>query len=95
MAVNGVAGAAGPSLLDTRGIAKPKDFSGDPGDWQPWVFGFRSYIGLLSHEMEDGMVQVENRNTAPDPIAYGEDTLSLARQLYHLLVTTCTKGRAV
>ena len=35
--------------------------------------------------MEEGMVQVENRNNAPDPIAYSEDTLSLARQLYHPL----------
>ena len=45
--------------------------------------------------MEDGMVQVESRATAPDPIAYGEDAQSLVQQLYHLLVATCTKGRAV
>ena len=59
------------------------------------VFGVRSYCGLLSVEMEDGMTTVEARATPPNATAYSEDTQILARQLYHLLVTVCTRGRAV
>ena len=87
--------AAGGMLLDTRSISRPREFSGDPGDWPSWVFGFRSYIGLLSPEMEEGMQQAERRAVAPEPGRYSEELRSLSRQLFHLLVIVCPKGRAV
>ena len=95
MSATTAAATAGALLLDTRGIAKPREFSGEPGDWHSWVFGFRSYCGLLSVDMEDGMNEVELRTSPPNALNYSEEAQLLARQLYHLLVTVCTRGRAV
>ena len=37
----------GYQLLDSRGITKPKDFSGRREDFEEWVFPFESYTAML------------------------------------------------
>ena len=42
-------------LIDTRALAKPTDFSGQDGDWTAWKFGFISYVGLISSNLESNL----------------------------------------
>ena len=86
---------AGLQVLDTRGFTKPAAFSGVDADWVGWQFTFLSYCGLLHDDYETLM---DFSAQQPDPLtmtSFAADKQVVAKQLYHMLVMLCNKGRAV
>ena len=43
------------SLVDTRTIGKPQNFSGEHKDWAEWSFQFSAYMGAASPDAVDAM----------------------------------------
>lgn len=82
-------------LLDTRSLAKPREFTGTDTDWPAWAFQFRAYVGLLSRQLHEQMEQSERLDVDPSYHEMDGDAQSRARVLYHLLVLLCPKGRPV
>ena len=82
------------ALLDTRSFTKPNAFSGLDADWQSFQFVFASYLGLL-HETYDDLLEFAEKQRAPVELdTFSDDAKMLAKQLYHMLVMLCTRGRA-
>ena len=83
------------ALIDTRAISKPRDFNGEDNDWVAWSFAFRSYCGLLSGQLEEFMTIAETQSDPIEKDGFGTEATKLAKDLYHLLVILCPKGRPV
>ena len=82
-------------LLDTRSLARPKEFTGTDTHWPAWAFQFRAYVGLLSQQLYEQMEASERLDGDPSYHEMDGEAQSRARVLYHLLVVLCPKGRPV
>ena len=83
------------TLLDTRRLTKPSQFTGGESDWIGWDFAFRSYLALLSPRMDSLLDQALMLPEAPDHVDMDEETTQLSTQMFHLLVMLCNKGKPV
>ena len=83
------------SVVDTRSIGKPKDFSGEPKDWPGWEFAFLSYLNLVSPRMA---TLCQEAQALPNLLTFedmDQEVEGMAQQLFHILVMMCQRGKPV
>ena len=93
------------SLVDTRGIGKPSNFSGDVDNqgkmsepiWQQWSFTFRAFVAAVSPKarlMIEETAKKAETDEVMDNAAMTEEERELSCQFFYLLATLC-RGRAL
>ena len=81
----------GKGFIDTKGIGKPKTFSGKTADWQKWLFSFRPWFGCA---FEKGKEAMEWAQSQQDEISQEEVSLQSIEEvidasLYIVLTQLC------
>lgn len=83
------------ALVDTRTYGKLKNFRGEHSDWVIWSFVARSHFTLIDQRY-DVLLDAVATETEDNIVmsALGPEAQTLARTLYHVLVSSC-EGRAL
>ena len=85
-----MAGAATPSLIDTKLLGRPKGYSGNRGEWGQWKFVFKAYIGALNGEMLRRLEIAEKSLAHMQLGAFTPDEKTEARTMSYILAQTLT-----
>ncbi len=78
--------AAAPSLVDTRLLGKPENFTGDPQKYPDWSFKLKAYLGAIDVRYQVLMANVEQSNGPLLNIGLSDEEAQLSTQLYYVLV---------
>jgi hypothetical protein len=76
-----------PAIIDIKAVRGPQTFDGERVNFEPWIFRLESYFALMGWE---GHCDTARAETDPiDSNAFTAQANSTARQIYHILATTC------
>ena len=81
------------SMVDTRVLGKPRNFSGKDEDWTGWVTIFRAYAGAIDNQL---LADMQRAEVQLQPVANAHLEPAQAQrsaQLYYILALLC-EGRA-
>ena len=76
----------------------PKNFSGDPSDWEEWEWNFKSYLAIFQPDVVDFLVRAETSDVEIVDAHFAtalqqEEAVEmrmLSRKLHYLLANLCT-----
>jgi hypothetical protein len=75
-----------PSLVDTRLLGKPENFTGDPQKYPDWSFKLKAYLGAIDVRYQALMANVEQSNGPLLNVGLPPEEQQLSTQLYYVLV---------
>ena len=76
----------------------PKNFSGDPSDWEKWEWNFKSYLAIFQPDVVDFLVRAETSDVEIIDAHFAtalhqEEAVEMrmfSRKLHYLLANLCT-----
>ena len=74
------------SLVDTRLLGKPENFSGDPQKYPGWSFKLKAYLGAIDVRYQALMAHVEQSSGPLLNVGLSPEEAQLSTQLYYVLV---------